>query len=345
MTLLPVAPWPVLLVLGVTALVAVWWHPPREASTGRSAPTRTRLWALTAAVLLLFVASLRPGLRGDDVEVTAANLNVYFLVDTTSSMVAEDHGAGVPRLDGVRADVSAVAAALPGARYSIVTFDESTRVRLPLTTDTTALAAAVDTVLAEPPEYSRGSSVTQPDTRLRSLLGQAASRQPERGRIVFYLGDGEHTAATPPAPFSVPDGLIQGGAVLGYGTDEGGRMKTTLSRYGGGEEYLLDPTTGEEALSRIDESMLAQIGEQMDLPYVHRAAGDDVAEIVTRIDLDRFGRDESLERQRVAGRVELYWPLLAAVAVIAAVVLGAAGADLSTLGRGWVRRRGREEER
>jgi Ca-activated chloride channel family protein len=330
-TFVPVLAWPVLVALAVGALAAVWWNPSRDAP-GESRATH---WRLTAGVVLLALAALRPGLPGgDEVDATAANLNVYFVVDTTSSMVAEDHGAEQPRLAGVRADVDEIAQALPGARFSLITFDNSTRVRLPLTTDTNALGAAVDTLMPEPPEYSRGTSVTEAEERLRSVLEQAAARHPERGRIVFYLGDGEHTAEQPPAPFTLSRQLVHGGAVLGYGTTEGGRMPATISRYGAAGQYIQDPETGEDALSRLDEDMLRSLASQLGLPYLHRPAGASVDEVLSFVDVARFGTSEELEQARLRGRVELYWPLLLGLGLIGAWELGvAAGALASSRGR------------
>jgi Ca-activated chloride channel family protein len=317
-TFVPVVPWPLLLVLGVAALAAIWWNPSQDAP-GESRGTH---WRLTAAVVLFSLAALRPGLAGDEVETTAANLNVYFVIDTTSSMVAEDHGADQPRMQGVRADVTEIAEALPGARFSVVTFDNSVRVRLPLTGDTNALGAAVDTIVPEPPEYSRGTSVTEADERLGTLLEQAATRHPERGRIVFYLGDGEHTAQTPPAPFTVRRGLVHGGAVLGYGTAQGGRMQSRPGHYGAAGRYIQDPRTGEDALSRLDEQMLRSLASQLGLAYVHRTAGSPVDEALATVDLDRFGASEELERERLRVREELYWVLLLGLGLIGAWEVG-----------------------
>lgn len=327
MTFVPVLAWPVLVALAVGALAAVWWNPARDDAPGESRATH---WRLSAGVVLLALAALRPGLPGgDEVDASAANLNVYFVVDTTSSMVAEDHGAEQPRLAGVRADVDGIAQALPGARFSLVTFDNTTRVRLPLTTDTNALAAAVETLMPEPPEYSRGTSVSEADARLRSLLEQAAARHPERGRIVFYLGDGEHTAQQPPAAFTVPRQLIQGGSVLGYGTTEGGRMPATISRYGAAGRYIQDPGTGEDALSRLDEDMLRSVASQLGLSYLHRPAGASVEEVLSVVDVARFGTSEELEQARLRARVELYWPLLVGLGLIGAWELGAAASALA----------------
>lgn len=325
MTFLPIAPAWVLAFLLVSAVVAVWWHP-RQSGSGQSLGGH---WRLTVAIVLLGVAALRPGVPGGEAEATAANLNVYFVVDTTSSIIAEDWGGEYPRVAGVRGDVADLALALSGARYSIVTFDQEARVRLPLTTDTTALDAALATLLPEPAEYSRGSSVTEADERLGTLLQQAAERHPERGRIVFYLGDGEQTAEGQPPPFTIPASLIQGGAVLGYGTSDGGRMKSTRARYDESPSYLQDPTTGGDAVSVIDENRLRQLAAQLGLPYHHRVAGESVLPVVDGIDLARYGSTEDLEKERIRARSELYWPFLLGVAGVAVWELGASVAGLA----------------
>jgi Ca-activated chloride channel family protein len=325
-TFLPIGPWPVLLVLVVSALVAVWWNPASRSVPGESRATH---WRLTLLVVLLGVAALRPALPGDEVNASAANLNVYFVVDTTSSIIAEDYGDERPRLSGVQSDIAAITEALPGARYSLITFDQATRVRLPMTTDSNALEAALETLLPEPSEDSRGSSITAADERLGTMLQQADERTPDRGRLVFYFGDGEQTAPEPVAPFTIDKRLVGGGAVLGYGTTQGGRMKATRARFDTTPAYIRDPATGEDARSVIDEGNLRGIGEQLGLPYVHRESGDSIDPVVSGIDLARFGTSDEVEQQRVRARQELYWPLLIGVAGLAVWELGASLAALS----------------
>ncbi len=318
MTWLPVAPVPLLGLLAAIAGVLVWWPPGRAEATD---PVGVRL-RRSGMVALLFVAALRPGVPGGEIRVDATDLDVYFVVDTTVSVVAEDYAGGRPRLDGVRADITAVAAQLPGAHYSLITFDHESVTRMPLTADGAALVSAAATLQPETSNRSQGSSVTVARAALVSALERGRGAHPERARVVFYLGDGEQTAPGRPQPFDLDPTLVNGGAVLGYGSKHGGEMKATGTRTGG---YLTDPSTGQPARSVIDEQELTAIAAQLGVPYLHRTSDDGGSAIVDAVRLKELGAlHGSGDSPGPGGRTELYWGLLLAVALLAAWELGAA---------------------
>lgn len=314
MTLHPVLPWWLLLPLSAAVVLFLAWQvgrarrrrPHRGSGTGRDGILRGLL------VLLVLAAALRPGIPGGNAEAATADVNVFLVVDTTSSIAAEDYGNSRPRLDGVRADIRAIAEALAGARFSLITFDTNASVRMPLTTDTSALDTLVEVLEPQVAAYSKGSSVTVAAELLDERLRAARDSTPERPRIVFYLGDGEQTSGKAPAPMRLDKGLVSGGAVLGYGTAAGGRMKENT---GPGPDddagYIPDRSggTGRDALSVIGEGRLRQIAGDLGIPYVHRTAGDGAASMLQKADpgtLERGEGDTSLE-----GRTELYWVLAA----------------------------------
>lgn len=262
-------------------------------------------------VVLLAAAIARPGLPGGSVQGATADLNVFFVVDTTTSMVAEDYGDGSPRMEGLRQDIMAIAEELPGARFSLITFDIKGHVRMPLTTDTLALETITSVLEPQVTAYAKGSSITAARQVLAERLAGARDSHPERPRLVFYLGDGEQTSARAPQPLELDNGLVAGGAVLGYGTAAGGRMKenTGLESDDGAREasYVQDGSGGttRDAVSRIDEARLQEIAGQLGVPYVHRSAGDPVAAMMQQ------ARPGALEHTQDAGslpgRTELYW--------------------------------------
>src|SRR5690606_1021757 len=140
-----------------------------------------------------------------------------------------------PRLDGVRADVQSIVDEYPGARFALISFDAAATQRLPLTTDATALMSSLDVLRPEVTTQSRGSSIGIASTMLSEVLRNAAESAPDRARMVFYFGDGEQTVSSDPESFGGSAEYVDGGAVLGYGTAEGGPMRTTTIGDGGGE--------------------------------------------------------------------------------------------------------------
>ncbi|QOD01862.1 VWA domain-containing protein [Pseudarthrobacter sp. BIM B-2242] len=310
MTLQPILPWWLMAILVTASAVFLGWRL-AVASRGPAGSRQRREWLFRSAmVLLLLAAALRPGVPGGSSQAATADVNVFFVVDTSSSIVAEDYGSGSPRLDGVRRDIMAVAGELAGARFSLLTFDSSAVVRMPLTTDTTALDTAVAILQPQVTAFSKGSSVTAAGKLLTERLRAARDSHPERPRLVYYLGDGEQTSAAAPEAIKPDGGLVNGGAVLGYGTPEGGRMKeNTGQRSGTDGGYIQDRTTGSgrDALSVIDEGRLQWIADQLGIPYVHRSAGDAVAPMMQAADPGELQR--APEGSGPDGRTEFYWIL------------------------------------
>ncbi|TLM86244.1 VWA domain-containing protein [Pseudarthrobacter sp. NamE2] len=270
-------------------------------------------------VAFLLIALLRPGLPDGSAQAATSDLNVFFVVDTTTSMVAEDYGNGRPRLEGVRDDIMAIAEELPGARFSVITFDTKGHVRMPLTTDTLALETITSVLEPQVTGYAKGSSITAARQALAERLNAARTSHPDRPRLVFYLGDGEQTSSAAPEPLHMGNGLVDGGAVLGYGTPAGGRMKenTGLESNGGAQDTPYVQDGSRDALSMIDEGRLREIASQLGVPYVHRAAGDPSHEMLQQ------ARPGSLDRAwdagSLSGRTELYWVLAAGAFVLALV--------------------------
>lgn len=218
-------------------------------------------------IVLLLVVALRPVTPLDAQQTERMNANVFFVVDRTGSMNAEDYAGDQPRLDGVKADMARVMEMTEGSRYSIIAFDSTATRQLPLTTDAGAARSWIDTVTTEPTAYSKGSNTDRPLQSLTSALSDAQRDDPDSQILVYFLSDGENTDAEESESFSQTAGFIDGGAVLGYGTAEGGPMKAEGGTTDG--EYITGPD-GAQGLSKIDEEQLQTIAGQMGVPYLHR---------------------------------------------------------------------------
>ncbi|RHW27126.1 VWA domain-containing protein [Nocardioides immobilis] len=219
-------------------------------------------------VLTLVVILVQPGFGTRAAPSQVADIEVLVVVDRTRSMAALDYEDG-PRIYGVQQDLADLAEALPAARFAMLTFGADVELELPFTSDTTTFGTAVDTLRLEGPFDGTGSRADRPLEAMREVLERADEQHPDRRRMVVYVGDGENTAEGEQESFVELEDLVDGGIVLGYGTEEGAKMPEAdnLSDEDG---YVYDQDRGEDAISRLDEDNLQDIANQLGIDYAHR---------------------------------------------------------------------------
>jgi len=221
-------------------------------------------------VLMFVVILLRPGFGRAEVPAQLSDLDVIVVIDRTRSMAALDYDGKQPRVTGAKADLTALAAALPGARFGMLAFGTDARVVLPLTTDSAAFGAAVDTLYLEKPKDGVGSRADRPVPELKDLLERSAEQAPHRRRLVVYVGDGEDTTTEgEDASYADVRDDVAGGAVLGYGTTGGAPMPQD-DQLDGDLGLVQDPATGDTAQSHADLDHLQQIADELGVPFEHR---------------------------------------------------------------------------
>lgn len=223
-------------------------------------------------VLLIAVVAVRPVTPIEGEQTQRMDADVFFVVDRTGSMNAEDYDGGKPRLDGVRADMQEIMSMTEGSRYSIIAFDSTATSQLPLTTDAGAATAWVDTLSTEPTEYSKGSNVDRPLDTLVQAVSDTSKDDPDSHILVYMLTDGENTDDEKSESFSPLAPMVDGGGVLGYGTEQGGAMKARGGSQDG--KYITD-ADGRKGMSHIDEDQLSTIADQIGVPYLHRTTPGD----------------------------------------------------------------------
>lgn len=323
MTWNPMLPGWALVVLGVVLVGYVIF------AAVRSAPGTRLMWlGRLVMVLALLGALARPGVGTFAANVANDAVDVVFVVDTSASVGAEDWGSDGMRIEGIKADLAELAAAHPGARFAMITFNSIAVQRLPFTSDATALQEAVDLLTPEDGLYAQGSSPTIAADLLHDVLQEAVDADPEgeRARLVYYLGDGEDTLGADPEDFSDSAELIQGGSVLGYGTSAGARIReydTYARDYTG---YLYDYGTYQEGVSVIDEDTLDTIAQELRVAYQHRDA--DSAPQAAQVDARR-GALASDAANRMS--FPIYWvfaSVIVAWLLVEAFVLVRAGREV-----------------
>lgn len=238
---------------------------------------RRKVWRIILQVLMvaiLFIINLRPMIETDGAIVATTDTDVLFVVDNTISMLAEDYNGTGRRIDAVKEDCKHIMELLPGARYSVISFGNDARRVIPYTNDAGLAEQAIKTLNGQSQYYATGTnmSVAIP------VMKEALAVKDTTTRIVFFISDGEITDKKPLQSFAELAPLIDGGAVLGYGTEEGGPMKVTafVGDTSGGE--YLEVLEGYEyvpAKSKIDEETLQKISGELGVDYIHMQTSED----------------------------------------------------------------------
>lgn len=155
--------------------------------------------------------------------------------------------------------------------------------------------------------YATGST---PNIVLDDMLKvlKASKEKENRKRIVFFISDGEITNNENLKSFAELKKYVDGGAVLGYGTTNGGYMKVT-DRYSGSTSYLEDKTDYSiypypKAVSKIDESNLKAIANDMSVDYINMSKQPNINSKMSEIK-SRYEDASSVENKN--GYTDLYF--------------------------------------
>ena len=221
-------------------------------------------------VVLIFLINLRIMIPSHNSQILANNLDVLFVVDNTISMNAEDYDGNNTRLFAVKKDCKYIIKRLAGARFSLITFNNTAKIITPYTKDFNITSEAIDIIEPIDELYAKGSSLNTPlETILESL--KSSEEKGDKIRILFYISDGEITDDSSLKSYNSVAKYVNDGAVLGYGTTKGGYMKTK-SRWDETEEYIMDYSDYkyDKAISKIDEKNLKSIANDIKIDYINK---------------------------------------------------------------------------
>lgn len=265
-------------------------------------------------VSLVLFLGFGPAVMEPTTDTVRINTDVYLVVDRTGSMAAEDYDGEKPRLDGVRSDIKALSKELSGGRFSVLSYDSSASRQLPLTTDTNALNEWAANLNQELTAYSSGSNMNRVLGELKTVLEKGREDNPFNKQILFIFTDGENTSDTARQSFAALKDYVDGGAVLGYGTEKGAHMLSydpLLEK----KRYIKDHTDGssQDAISKIDEKELKALSTELGVTYLHRTKPSKLTEVTGNIDTSLVASEgtRSVEVPQL-----LLWPFAAALALL-----------------------------
>ena len=225
-------------------------------------PKILKIARVTVLMVLVFLVNLRIMGKRYNVDVELKNIDVLFVVDTTISMWAEDYNGDDTRMSAVKKDCEHIIDSLSGSNFSLIRFDNRSQILAPFTQDQRNVTDAFETITKPDKYYAKGTTINVAYKDMEDML-VSSSKKDERLTIVFFISDGEITADEEPMSFEGLEHYIDGGAVLSYGTKEGGKMMD--DSYG----YIRDPETGNDAVSVMNEVTLQDLAAEMDIDYIH----------------------------------------------------------------------------
>lgn len=259
------------------------------------------------ALILLTLA--HPVILGGHTERNNSNLNVHFIVDCTGSMVAKDmNGGTMRRYEVVKRDINDIIALFPGAKFSISVLDYSARSAMPLSSDANTVKAFADSLRPASTYYASDSSLKNMVENALERIKKYKERDAERANIAIIMTDGEDNASSGGVNISYEAGLLDGGSVIGYGSEAGVAIEFVNSSGEIDENYFVhENTTYKDHISKLNEANLNRIADTLSIPYYNRSNNTGLFDRTDNfINLEEvFKRDDS----EADSYIELYWAL------------------------------------
>ena len=320
MTISPVIPIPLMVIICI-ALIAL---------------KRKGAWNFTRQIIisvLIFAINLRLAIPSDTVTVVKNDIDVLFVVDNTISMLAEDYGSDDDRrMDAVREDVETIMNEFEGARFGLLTFDDTANYVIPYTSESSIVLSAVQTLEGRLKEYAGGTSLNISYDAMKQVLENNIGLTDDddddeeedideisgenRVQVVFYISDGEITSGDRLRSFERISELVDTGAVLGYGTSAGGQMHVRNYDSDGYEllQYYDNNYNYVTAISKIDEDNLKDLAADINIPYFHMTNHSDLNTAIEAVKLSISQGEFNREKKSGEGQLEIYYILAGVLA-------------------------------
>ena len=239
-------------------------------------------------VLLVFTMNLRIMVYSHDVPRKELNVDVLFVIDDSMSMLAEDFDGDGRRIDAVKEDCEYIMDKMEGCRFSVISFGNYAYVLAPYTSDTNVVMSAINSLEGQTQYYAQGTSLNLPFSQILSTLKRDQEQDSERAQVIFFFSDGEITSKDEKlGSYKEAADYLATGAVLGYGTEEGGKMLVRSYEGDYGEPFYMKTRDENgrtvDAISVIDEKNLKSIAKDMDVEYYHVEKPTTIRDIVTDI--------------------------------------------------------------
>ena len=268
-------------------------------------------------VLLLIIISQRPMIKDEEDDIYNWNFDILFVIDNTVSMNAVDVN-NLTRLDAVKNDCEKIIDNFAGANFAIINFSNTAQLKYPFTKDNGKILDIIKKIKVIDPNYANGSSLDLPFEYMKMLLESSRTKD-EHKTFVFFVSDGELNSEddinAKLDKYKELNNLIDSGAVLGYGTEEGAKIRITESvnyeKIVDSEGYLINADTSSPYISRINEENLKLIAKKLEVDYYHMTDYSVIEDKITNLKKEVMNDKEKVEK-----KIDIYYYFSGALVII-----------------------------
>ncbi|MFC3415010.1 vWA domain-containing protein [Algoriphagus hitonicola] len=226
----------------------------------------TKLVLRTLYFILFLIALAGPSIGTSTKEIKEEGKDIFIAVDLSQSMNATDIGPS--RLQRIKFELKNLIKSFPSDRIGLIIFSSEAFMQCPLTFDQNVLQLHLDglnTGLVP----NAGTDLSGP---LRVALDRFMNDQSQevKSKSIVLISDGENFGDD---LGDVSESLSDAGIkvfTLGIGSEEGASIPR-------GNGVVIDPNTGEPAISKLDRTSLQQIAAQTEGQYFE--ISDEVQEL------------------------------------------------------------------
>lgn len=269
----------------------------------------TRALLLALAVASLLAALARPRYGMGSTEVNQRGLDILIGIDTSRSMLAEDAGPGITRLQRARLAALDLARSAKRDRVGLIAFAGTAFLQCPLTVDDEAFRQSVDGL--DTGIIPQGGTALGPaiDTAL-----EAVSTEQDNVRVLVLFTDGEEhePGALDAAKRAQSKGLRV--YTVGVGTTRGEVIRL---RDANGVESFLKDDQGNVVKSSMNEPLLRELAAATGGFYLPLQGAKAMEELYTK-GLQPLPRSEFSSRLVQQYRERFQWPLALALVFLMA---------------------------
>ncbi|NEG69379.1 vWA domain-containing protein [Bifidobacterium choloepi] len=329
-TFAPALGWPagivIVVVMAALAVVEIVQYVRRRSVRPVGDTDETAGSCIRRVLMLLLVAvmALTPSTATATTSRAVSATDVVIATDITGSMAVDDAQYGsdetMSRLDAAKLAIEDLTRLYANSSFAAVSFGATGNLDVPLTPDTGAIDTWAQALTTEPTSTSAGSSLDAGLDTLITTLKSIRDEHPDDRIILYFITDGEQTSPTSPRTFSTLRDYLTDSCVIGVGSEAGGKIPAVTS---GGQttgEYVKDPSTGEDGISKLDVAEIKELADELSGSYILLGPSATVDNTEVAQQSSKW-RVTSTARERIRTS-PIVWPFAIALAVLLAWELG-----------------------